>query len=166
MTHSSPPSPPADEQEQSEMASIFRHYGADGDVREVYRLVEGQHTIVHQRAQALTQLAGVVITVTGFSGRIIADTNVTAQVCIVAGLVLVLCSAAIALLFVMPIRWMSSYLDLPPEQWLLTALRRRKRKSRAFALATWILILGLLFYVAAISLMLLNPEAAELTRVR
>jgi hypothetical protein len=58
----------------------------------------------------------------------------------------------------MPIRWMSSYLHLPVQDWLLIALRRRQRKSIAFTIASWTLILGLILYVAAISIMLLNPR--------
>src|SRR5688572_12322657 len=55
----------------------------------VYRLLDAQLTVLHARAQSLIQLAGVVITVTGFSGRIIADTNPAAQSLIVGGVVLV-----------------------------------------------------------------------------
>lgn len=158
-----PPTPA----EQNEIDSLYKHFGGEGNsIQRIYTMVETQHGIVHQRAQSLIQLAGVVITVTGFSGRLIADTDKTAQILIVAGLSLVLLGAAIALLWVMPIKWMSSYMHLEERDWLVTALRRRERKSRAFALASVILITGMVFYVASISIMLMNPDAAELQKIR
>lgn len=153
-------------EEKREIDAIFQRLAPAGDTLGIYHVIESQLGVLHTRSMALIQLAGVVITVTGFSGRIIADTNLIAQLCIITGLVLVLVAAAICLAFVMPVRWVTSYLHLPPEQWILTALRRRRRKSRAFALASAILILGLTFYIAAISIMLLNPTAAELTMIR
>jgi hypothetical protein len=57
-------------------------------------------------------------------------------------------------------------MDLPQDQWLLIAIRRRNQKSRTFTLASVIFILGLALYIASISIMLANPEAAELNRVR
>ncbi|HNM45866.1 hypothetical protein IT571_00090 [Candidatus Sumerlaeota bacterium] len=158
-----PPTP----EEQREMDSLHRHFGGgENGLQKIYAVVESQHGIVHQRAQSLIQLAGVVVTVTGFSGRIIADTNLTAQILIVVGLSLVVLAAGIALLRVMPIKWMSSYMHLDERDWLVTALRRRELKSRAFALASVILMIGMICYVSSISIMLMNPWAAELQKVR
>lgn len=140
--------------------------GTSGDRSAIYSLLDGQLTVLHSRAQSLMQLAGVVITVTGFSGRIIADTSTRAQLLIVLGLVLVAAAACLALGFVMPIRWISSYMHLPADQWVLATLRRRERKSRAIRIATGVLVLGMIFYISAIGMMLVHPEAAELKRVR
>ncbi len=157
---------PCTEKERIEIDSILQEFGGLDGMREIYRLIEGQHTVVHTRAQSLIQLSGVIITVTGFSGRIIADTNTMAQVFIITGLVFVLAAAAIAILRVLPIRWMSSYMHLEMSDWLLVALRRRERKSRAFTIASYLLIVGMVFYIAAIAIMLLNPELTELHRTR
>ncbi len=153
------------ETEEREIGAILENFESCG-IQAVYSLIDGQLAALHARAQGLTQLSGVVITVTGFSGRIIADTNVTAQVFIIVGICLVLAAAAICLFYVMPVRWVSSYLDLPKKKWLLVAIRRRNKKTRAFFAASMILIFGLLFYIASISIMLANPEATELTKVR
>lgn len=159
-----PPISPTPEERQ-EIGAIMRHFGADS-IKPVYDLIDGQFAVIHARAQALLQLAGVIITVTGFSGRIIADTNGYAQGMIIAGVALVSLGAATAMLFVMPIRWITSYLDESPQQWLLIALRRRRRKSRGFLAATILFVVGMLLYLAAIAIMLAFPEATELTRVR
>lgn len=152
--------------EQREIEAIVRHFGgAEGRAR-IYDFIDGQLNVLHTRAQSLIQIAGVVITVTGFSGRIIADTSKSAQTLIVSGVALVSIAAAIALMFVMPIRWLSSYLHLPMEEWLLTALRRRRKKNRAFRVASIIIVAGMILYVSAVAMMLLHPEVTELKQVR
>ena len=152
--------------EQREIEAIVRHFGGSEGRARIYDFIDGQLNVLHTRAQSLIQIAGVVITVTGFSGRIIADTSKSAQTLIVSGLALVSIAAGIALMFVMPIRWLSSYLHLPMEDWLLTALRRRRKKNRAFRVASIIIVVGMIFYVAAVAMMLLHPEVTELKQVR
>ncbi len=152
--------------ESREVHAILRNFSSpDGSIA-VYQLLDGQLGVLHGRAQSLMQLAGVVITVTGFSGRIIADTSRAAQVLIVSGVSLVALAAALALIFVSPIRWVSADLSLPVEDWVLVTIRRRNRKSRAIRGATLVLILGMAFYLVAIALMLLHPEVVELKRIR
>lgn len=152
-------------EEAAEIEAVMKHFGQDG-LAGVCRLINEQLTTLHQRAQSLIGLASVVITVTGFSGRIIADTNLLAQSLIVLALIFVGLGAAFTLMRVMPIRWVTSYLHLPPREWLLVALRRRTRKSQALRVAGMLMVIGMLLYLAAIAMMLLNPEATELTRVR
>lgn len=157
--------PPVPE-ESSEVQAILRHFSTPNGTGAVYQLLDAQLGVLHGRAQSLMQLSGVVITVTGFSGRIIADTSRAAQILVVSGVGLVALAAALALIFVSPIRWVSADLSLPVEDWVLVTLRRRNRKSRAIRGATMVLILGMTVYLIAIALMLLHPEAAELKRVR
>lgn len=157
-----PPTP----DEQREIDAIIAHFGKNDDRQSIYRLVDGQLNVLHARATSLIQLASVVITVTGFSGRIIADTNDLAQGLIIAGVTLVLVAAVVSLLFVLPIRWISSLLHLSTQEWILYYLRRRRRKSVAIRMSTAILVLGMSLYIASIAIMLLYPEAAELQKVR
>lgn len=157
-------SPPTDA-ERVEIAAIIKCFGAAEHLR-LYQLVEGQLAVIHARAVSLMQLSGVVVTVTGFSGRIIADTNDTAQALIVSGVALVGLAAVVSLLFVMPIRWLTTAMHLETEAWLLWCLRRRAKKTRAFRIATGILVVGMVLYLTAIAIMLFNPEATELLKVR
>jgi hypothetical protein len=157
---------PATAEQENEVRAILRHFqGIDG-MRQIHDLLHRQLSVVHGRAQSLLQLAGVVITVTGFSGRIIADTNIYAQTLIIGGVGLVSLGAAVALLFVLPLKWLTMYMHLEPEAWLLAALQRRERKSRAFQIASALVVLGMTLYLAAVGIMLLYPEATELTRPR
>ena len=72
---------------------ILALYG--DDLPAVMTMLERQFVVLHNRAQVLLTLCGIVISTTGFSGRIIAGTNALAQVLIVGGVALVLLSAAI-----------------------------------------------------------------------
>jgi hypothetical protein len=168
-TSSETSSAPADAAETLEIDAIVQHFhnGVESDNRAaIYNLLDGQLSVIHGRAQSLMQIAGVVITVTGFSGRIIADTNALAQTLIVTGLAMVACAAAIALVFVMPIRWVSGYMHLPLRDWILVTLRRRHKKSRAIRISSAIMAIGMILYIVSIAIMLLNPQAAELKMVR
>ena len=159
--------PPASHRESEEIAAILKTFSPQGDrTQDVYRVLENQLGVVYSRAQSLIQVASVVITVTGFSGRIIADTNVLAQIFLIGGLSFVSGAAAMTLLFVLPIRWLSMDLHLPLEQWLLVAIRRRQKKSRAFRRASIVAVVGMVLYIIAIAIMLSDPTAAELRRVR
>lgn len=148
------------------MDAIFRHFGGLDNVPRIYEIVNQQLNVIHMRAQSLIALGSVVITVTGFSGRIIADTNRWAQLLIVTGIALVGVAAGITLTRVMPLRWVTSYMDLAPREWLLTALRRRTAKSRALRTALIFMTLGMVSYLMSIAIMLMFPEATELTRTR
>ncbi|MBI1292230.1 hypothetical protein GC173_13470 [bacterium] len=152
--------------ERTEVEALKRGFSKGDDFSRIYQLLDGQLAVLHTRALALVQVAGVIITVTGFSGRIIADTNVTAQLLIVTGLSLVVLAAALAIGFVMPVRWISTYIHLDPEKWMAVAIRRRNRKTNAFWVASIILLFGMTFYIGSISIMLMNPQAAELKKVR
>jgi len=159
--------PPASARETEEISAILKTFSSPGErTQDIYGLLENQFIVVYSRAQSLIQVAGVVITVTGFSGRIIADTNVLAQALLIGGLSLVASAAAMTLLLVMPIRWMSMDLHLPLEEWLLMTIRRRQKKTRAFRMASIVAVVGMALYIAAIAIMLADPTAAELRRVR
>jgi hypothetical protein len=128
------------------------------DVLKCLEILERQLMVIHGRAQVLISLAGVVVTVTGFSGRIIANTCPTSQFCIIFGLALALTAAGYTFLKVMNLRWVTSELSSSPLDTLETIITRRNLKTRAYAAGGKILGVGLIFYGIAVALMLLNPE--------
>lgn len=159
------PMDPESDGERREIDAILEHFG-ERNRPGIYDVINSQLNVIHSRAQSVIGLASVVITVTGFSGRIIADTNLPAQVLIILGIILVGIGAALTMTRVMPVRWVTSYMDLPVREWILTALRRRAAKSRALRVALIYMTVGMIFYLTSIAIMLLFPEATELTRVR
>src|SRR5205823_9479425 len=94
-----------------------------------YELVEHQMAILAQRAYVLLLLTGVVITVTGFSGRTLADTGELARAALAAGLLFVLAATATAIFGVLRLKWLSQEIDDEPIVTLLRILELRDRKS-------------------------------------
>ena len=129
----------------------------NNDLLKALELLEKQLNTLHLRAQVLMSLAGIVVTVTGFSGRLIAATSLTSQILIVTGLSTVLTSAVWVFSQVMGIKWVTSNLTENFAQSLEKIIERRNRKTRAYARGGIILCVGLLFYAVAFAMMLLNP---------
>jgi hypothetical protein len=144
------------QQEADRLLSV--HEGAGGWAAIMQRL-EAQMNVLHGRTQVLLTLCGVVVTVTGFSGRIIAGTSLLAKISIITGLTLVLVAAAVGVFGVLPVKWLTQQPGNDPRGWLLNVLTYRDRKTVAYRWATALLLLGLAVYVISIALMLLTPGA-------
>ncbi len=128
-----------------------------GDLSRSVLILQGQLDVLHSRAQVLTTLAGLVVTVTGFSGRLIAATNLPAQILVISGLAVVLTSAVYVIWSVMRLQWVTAVLSPDKEGTLKTLLLRRNRKTRCLVRGGGILFFGLFLYFLAIALMLTNP---------
>lgn len=128
-----------------------------GDTARALEWVERQLITLHTRSQVLLSLAGVVITVTGFSGRIIAGTSTLAQALVVAGIGVVVASAIWVYLGVMGLRWVTAELEGDPGEGLARILARRDARTRRYRLGGIFLSVGLALYGAAVALMLLHP---------
>lgn len=153
------PSGPIPESAAKEAQAILR---ATGDnLLQALEVVQKQLDTIYSRAQVLLSLAGIVVTVTGFSGRLIAGSSSPAQAFLVSGLFVVLLSALFVFLRVMRVRWVTSMLADNPDSALANAIFRRNRKTTAYSIGGLILFLGLLLYCISISLMLLNPESIQ-----
>ena len=130
----------------------------DGSARGALAMLSDEFNVLQARAQGLMTLAGVLVTVTGFSGRSIAGTSLAAQLCVTGGLALVVLSAVYLYARVMRIQWMTRELDGSPAVVILERIiRRRDDKTRAFAIGGAILSAGFLLYCVAVGLMLLAP---------
>lgn len=127
-----------------------------GDFMRAFELVERQLAVLVLRTQVLLSLAGIVITVTGFSGRTIAQTSVLARTMIAGGIAIVLVSAAVAIVGVLRLRWMTEVIGNSPEETIAKMLGHRDRKSRFLAVAMVLFVAGFTLYVVAIALMLLS----------
>lgn len=131
------------------------------DPKAALEIVESQLNTLYARAQILLSLAGIVVTVTGFSGRLIAGSSPLAQYLLVAGLLVSLGSAVWICFNVMPIRWVTGYLEGAPIVAIEAILRRRDQKTKAYRIGSRILCAGLTLYCISIALMLLNPIAIQ-----
>lgn len=134
---------------------------ADNNLKAALEIAERQLNTIYTRAQVLLSLAGMVVTVTGFSGRLIAGSSSLAQSFLVAGLFVSLISAIWVFLRVMPVRWVTIFLNQDPENALQETLIRRNRKTQAYAIGGTILCIGLVLYSISIALMLIDPIAIQ-----
>jgi hypothetical protein len=129
-------------------------------------LMQQQFNVLSARSQVLLTLCGIVVTTTGFSGRLIAGTNRLAQGLVIAGVVLAMSAAVSVVGGVMHLNWLTQQPADLIRPWLLNCLEYRDQKTRAYRVGIVLLMIGLAMYVAAMSIMLLNPEAHAVTSAR
>jgi len=130
-------------------------------------VLEKQFQVLSNRAQVLLGISGVVISTTGFSGRLIAGTGVVAQLLVIIGVSFVLAAAVTVVVGVMPLKWITMQEGDTPEAWLVAAIGYRNRKQRRYFAGIVLMIVGLGLYVVSIIVMLLYPaEAPGLISVR
>lgn len=141
---------------KEEAEKILKLHGGDFS-KSIFQL-ESQLNVVQSRAQVIVTLAGVVITVTGFSGRIIAATALHSQILIILGLLTVLASACYIVKNVMSIKWLTTDLDDFGVGDIEKIISRRNLKTKAYLLGSKMLFWGLALYCLAMVIMLLNPE--------
>jgi hypothetical protein len=118
-------------------------------------MFEGQFQVLYQRSQTLISLAGIVITVTGFSGKIIAQTSFLSRVLIVVGLFFVLLSGMLAIWGIIRIRFITQWYEPDIHSFIFHLLENRNRKTQYFILSMISLIFGFTLYVISISMMLM-----------
>ena len=157
------PLPPPSEshlQRDAEARRILDRYG--DDLPGIMAMLERQFAVLHNRAQVALGLAGIVVSTTGFSGRLVAGTNTLSQVLIISGLSLILLSAAVVVYGVLHLRWLTMQGGDTTAAWLVTSLSYRDRKTKAYRVGVIILLIGLVLYGGALAVTLLNPEADAL----
>lgn len=126
----------------------------DGSKLKAFEKVEAQLTVIVLRTQVMLSLSGIVITVTGFSGRAIADTGALARLSIVLGLSLVLAAAAVAVWGVLRLKWLTETLRDDIVATLCAAIAVRNRKARFLRTALTLFVVGFALYCFAIAQLL------------
>jgi len=133
----------------------------NSDTERAFGLVERQLSVLVLRTQVMLSLSGIVITVTGFSGKAIAQTNELARTLVSAGILIVLAAAATAIGGVLRLRWLTQELADDMQDTLLRMLEIRDTKSRFLSAAPFLFIVGFSCYCIAIAQMLLNVPVGE-----
>jgi hypothetical protein len=128
---------------------------AKGDALRAYEMVERQLSVLVLRTQVMLSLSGIVVTVTGFSGRAIAQTSVLARTSIAAGIFVVLAAAAVAIFGVLRLRWLTQTIEPDALKMLTRAIEIRDAKSRFLAAALSLFVVGFGLYCFAIAQLLL-----------
>lgn len=139
------------EEEADHLLTLFGN-----DAPRVLTVIQAQLATVAGRAQMLLQLAGLTITVTGFSGASIARSGTIAALLVVSGLVVVLVGASLSMGGILKIRWMTQLAPCAPRDAIIAAIALRDRQTRAFSRSLALLIVGLALYIGSVSLLLLT----------
>jgi hypothetical protein len=118
-------------------------------------ILERQLGVLVLRTQVLLSLCGIVITVTGFSGRAIAQTSLPSRLCISIGIFVVLVAAATAMVGVLRVKWLTQVAADDPLDTLINAINIRQQKSRYLAASQALFVAGFALYCAAIAQLLM-----------
>lgn len=114
------------------------------------KMVQEQLNVIQARSQFLLTLGTLTLTITGFSGPRIAQTNAFSRYSIAGGITLVLASILMMLLATNRICWVTQVRDEDPINILATILSYRNRKTRFYQIELYLLVVGLTFYVSSV----------------
>lgn len=142
----------------AEADKIIAIYGGDAFIG-IMEMLERHFLVLHNRAQTLLALCGIIVSTTGFSGRNIAGGSTTAKVLIITGVLMILIAAGVVCWGVLHLRWLTMQPGEDLRQWLLNSLRYRDYKTTCYRVALFIMLIGLMAYVGAITMMLLDPHS-------
>jgi hypothetical protein len=126
-----------------------------GDPRLAFEMVERQLAVLVVRTQVILSLSGIVITVTGFSGRAVAEVNELARFSIITGMFVVLAAAAVGIVGVLRVSWLSSIITDDPLETLERGLIIRDQKTRYLMLSLLLWVSGFSLYCVAVAQLLL-----------
>ena len=135
------------EDEARHMAGLFSGPDHLGRALEFLR---HQFDVIQARSQLLLTLATLALTITGFSGPKIAQTNLFARYSMAVGIVFVLFAVIVLLLGGLRIRWTTQFLGGEPEETLIRIIRYRNHKTRLYFVELALLVVGLTAYVASV----------------
>jgi hypothetical protein len=144
-----------------EARRILREYGNDA-LPDIMEMLERQFAVLHNRSQVVLGLCGIIISTTGFSGRLVAGTNLWAQTLIIAGVGLVLAAAVVVCWGVLHLRWLTMQAGKNIPEWLATSLGYRDLKTRCYRVGLILLLAGMVLYSGAVAIMLLYPREGVL----
>ena len=125
-----------------------------GDEARAFEMLERQLNVLVLRTQVMLSLSGIVITVTGFSGRTIAQTSELARNLVATGIMVVLGAAGVAIGGVLRLKWLTQEMSDDTEQTLHRMLDMRDQKARYLNASLLIFMVGFACYCIAIALML------------
>jgi len=105
----------------------------------------------------MLSLSGIVITVTGFSGKAIASTSQLARISITLGLLTVLAGAAVLVAGVLRLKWLTQALTEDALSTIVFGIELRNQKARFLSMGLILFVTGFGLYCLAIAQLLLAP---------
>lgn len=135
---------------EEEAERLFALFEGENRLAHVLEFLRHHFDVIQARSQLLLTLATLALTITGFSGPKIAQTNLFARYSMALGIVFVLGAVIILLLGGLRIRWTTQFLGSDPEETLIRIIRYRNHKTRLYFVELGLLVIGLSAYVASV----------------
>lgn len=141
---------------QKEAEHLYKINGGPGCLPKCLDVIRHQFTVIQGRTQLLLTLATITLTITGFSGPKIAQTNFLARYSMAAGIAFVLLALVMVLLGSMRVRWVTQFIGQDDIDTLVAILKHRNLKVLLFECELTLLIIGLSLYVISVITYLLH----------
>lgn len=122
----------------------------DGRLISCLEFVKQHFNVIQARSQLLLTICTLALTITGFSGPRIAQTNLFARYSMIFGIVFVLATMVLLIVGSLRIRWVSQMVDDSPLATLACILAYRNRKTRLYLAEVLLLVVGLGSYVSSV----------------
>jgi hypothetical protein len=144
-----------DSDEARRLAKLFA-----GDPLQLVALLSNQLSVLKSQAHMLMGLAGLAITVTGFSGHHMVRGGALSTTSMIVGIGCILLAIIITLRAVIRLRWVTQDLDDDLEKTARLVIARRDAQQRALTLAGALVSTGLCGYLLAVVLAALHSGGA------
>lgn len=138
------------EEEASYLLDLY-----DGRLAPCVEFVRQHFNVIQARSQLLLTICTLALTITGFSGPRIAETNVFARYSMICGIVFVLLTMLFLIMGGLRIRWITQMVGETPLATLTGILVYRNRKTWLYLVEVFLLVIGLSTYVASVVTFLL-----------
>ncbi len=142
---------------EEELDFLKEIHGTD-DYAKLFNVLKEGFSLLQTRAQMLLGLATICLTITGFSGPRMAQSNVYSRFLIGFGLIFVLFSVMALVAGPLRLRWMTAWRAADIEQTLILHLRQRNLRTTFYRVAMVLLMIGLTGYLLSLIFYLLSVE--------
>lgn len=122
----------------------------DGRLASCIEFIKQHFNVIQARSQLLLTICTLALTITGFSGPKIAQTNLLARYSMVCGIVFVLAAMILLIVGGLRIRWVTQMVGEDARSTLTGILAYRNRKTCLYLVEVFLLVVGLSSYVCSV----------------
>jgi len=141
---------------EEEVEFLKEIHGADYD--KLFGAVRESFALLQTHSQMLLGLATICLTITGFSGPKMAQSNSLSRFFIGFGLCFVLASIIAVVNGPLRLQWMTAWKAGGLDETLVENIKRRDSKTRLYKIATALLLAGLTGYLLSLIFFLMTVE--------
>ena len=142
---------------EEELKFLKEIYGTN-DSSKLFGALKDAFTLLQTRAQMLLGLATICLTITGFSGPRMAQSNVYSRFFIGFGLTFVLLSVMALVAGPLRLRWMTAWKAENVEQTIILYLHQRNLRTKFYRAGMVLLLIGLTGYLLSLVFYLSTVE--------